>query len=109
MGHASDLAYGTYLAIKNFKKCNGQIINIGNDEEVSVLESAYLVGKILGIPRDKLKITFIPEKEIYGDYKDLRRRLPDLSKAKELLGYKPSISFESAVKLVADSVKDQHI
>lgn len=109
MGHASDLARGTYLAIKNIDKCNGEIINIGNDEEMSVLDSAYLVAKILGLSKEDLDIDFIPESEIYGDYKDLRRRLPDLTKAKELLGYEPQISFEEAVKKVAATINTESI
>ncbi len=105
MGHASDLARGTFLAIKKIDKCSGEIINIGNDEEMSVLDSAFLVAKILGVDKDDLEIDFIPESEIYGDYRDLRRRLPDLTKAKELLGYSPQISFEEAIKKVAKTLK----
>ncbi len=105
MGHASDLANGTYLAIKNIDKCSGEIINIGNDEEMSVLDSAYLVAEILGIEKKDLEIDFIPEEDIYGEYKDLRRRLPDLTKAKELLGYEPKIKFKEAIQLVAETLK----
>ena len=38
MGHADDLARGTYLAIKS-KKVNGKIINIGNDEEIAFYQA----------------------------------------------------------------------
>ena len=72
---------------------------------MSVLDSAFLVAKILGVDKDDLEIDFIPESEIYGDYRDLRRRLPDLTKAKELLGYSPQISFEEAIKKVAKTLK----
>lgn len=105
MGHASDLARGTFLAIKNIDKCSGEIINIGNDEEMSVLDSAYLVAEVLGVSKEDLKIDFIPESEIYGDYRDLRRRLPDLSKAKKLLGYEPKVPFKDAVIMVANTLK----
>jgi UDP-glucose 4-epimerase len=105
MGHASDLARGTFLAVKNIDKCSGEIINIGNDEEMSVLDSAYLVAEVLGVSKEDLKIDFIPESEIYGDYRDLRRRLPDLSKAKKLLGYEPKVPFKEAVTMVANTLK----
>lgn len=104
MGHASDLARGTYLAIENIDKCSGEIINIGNDEEMSVLDSAYLVADVLGVSKEDLKIDFIPESEIYGDYRDLRRRMPDLSKAKKLLGYEPKVPFKEAVTMVANTL-----
>ena len=96
MGHASDLAYGLYLTIKS-KKVNGQIINIGNNEELSVIDSAYLIADILNKDKKKIKIRFIPENKIYGSYKDLRRRIPDLKKAKKLIGYKPKIKLREAI------------
>ena len=104
MGHADDLARGTYLAIKS-KKVNGKIINIGNDEEISVLSSLKIIAKELKIKIKKNQILFIPEKKIYGNYKDLRRRIPDLKNAKKYLGYKPKISFKKAIKIVIDEYK----
>ena len=100
MGHASDLAIGTYLALKNIDKCSGEIINIGNDEEISILDSVYLIAEELKIKKEEIKLKFIPEKEVFGTYKDLRRRIPNLDKAKKLLGYHPSIKFKDALKLV---------
>ena len=108
MGHASDLAKGTYLAIKKIELCAGEIINIGNDEEISVLDSAYLIADEMGIDRKNLNIKFIPEKEIYGTYKDLRRRKPDLSKAKDLLGYSPSIPLKEAIHMVVNKMREGH-
>ena len=105
MGHASDLAYGTYLAIKNIDNCAGEIINIGNDEEITVLDAAYMIADELKIKRDDLDVEFIPEKEIYGTYKDLRRRRPDLTKAKKILGYSPRIPLKNAIKLVINNMK----
>ena len=64
MGHASDLANGTYLAIKNIDICAGEIINIGNDEEISVIDSAYMIADEMGVNRDDLDIEFIPEEAI---------------------------------------------
>ena len=58
MGHASDLAYGTYLALKS-KKTNGKIINIGNNEEQTVFNTLKLIAKELGINLKKRKIKFI--------------------------------------------------
>ena len=108
MGHASDLANGTYLAMKNIDICAGEIINIGNDEEISVIDSAYMIADEMGVNRDDLDIEFIPEEEIYGTYKDLRRRKPDLSKAKRLIGYSPKISLTEAIQVVVRKMKDAH-
>ena len=43
--------------------------------------------KKLNLPNlNKKMVKFIPEKKIYGNYKDLRRRIPDLTSAKNILG-----------------------
>ena len=100
MAHASDLARGTYLALRNIEKCSGEIINIGNHEEISVLDTLYMIADELNIDKNKLKINYVPEKEIFGTYKDLRRRVPNLEKAKRILNYEPLFKFKDAIKLV---------
>ena len=104
MGHASDLAMGTYLSIKS-KKAIGRIINIGNDQEISVLQTLKMILKEMNLNYKKINIKFIPQKKIYGNYKDLRRRRPSLKLAKKILGYKPKISLLKAIKMVVNEVK----
>ncbi len=104
MGHAIDLAFGTYLAIKKLPLCIGEIINIGNNEEISVLDSAFMIAEELNVEKSSIKFEFIPEKEVFGNYKDLRRRVPDLTKAKKLLNYEPKISFKKALKMIIKNV-----
>jgi tRNA-guanine family transglycosylase len=41
-------------------------------------------------------------------YKDLRRRKPDLSKAKDLLGYSPSIPLKEAIHMVVNKMREGH-
>jgi UDP-glucose 4-epimerase len=108
MGHADDLAYGTYLAIKNIEKCSGEIINIGNTEEFSVIDTVYLIGSVLRKDPKEIKIEFIPEKEVFGTYKDLRRRVPDISKAKKLLNYEPKVPFKEAIERVAATISKKN-
>ena len=103
MGHAIDLAYGTYLAMKS-KKAVGRIINIGNDEEISVINTLKLILRKLKIKLIDIKIKYIPEKKIYGNYKDIRRRKPNLMLAKKILGYKPKIKLEKAIDMVINEV-----
>jgi UDP-glucose 4-epimerase len=107
MGHASDLAFGTYLAMQQINHCSGEIINIGNHEEISVLDTAYMIADELNVERNQLKIKFIPESEIYGVYRDLRRRRPDLTKAERLLGYRPKLPLNDAIKLVCSAMKQR--
>jgi UDP-glucose 4-epimerase len=103
MGFVTDLVAGTSLAIDN-ENAVGEIINIGNDEELSVLDTAKLIHKIANTGKE-LKIKFVPMSEVFGKYKDIMRRIPDLQKAKRILGYAPKVKLEEAVKLTIAEMK----
>lgn len=103
MSFVDDLVDGTYLAMEN-EVAVGEIINLGNDEELSVIDTAKLIHEVANTGKE-LKIKYIPMAEIFGQYKDIMRRIPDLTKANRLLGYKPKVSLKAAVKLTVDEVK----
>ena len=96
MGYVDDTVRGTIMALEN-PKAIGNIFNIGSNEEKSVLEAAYIIHKIANTGKE-LKLRFIPYKRIFGEYKEIMRRVPDLTKVKKILGYTPEISFKEAVK-----------
>jgi UDP-glucose 4-epimerase len=66
----------------------GEVVNVGNaDEEVTMLELAQLVKELTGSGSE---IVFVPYEQAYGHgFEDMARRLPDLSKARRLIGYAP--------------------
>ena len=105
MAYIDDLIDGTILAMEN-ENAVGQIINIGNDEEISVLDSAVIIHRIATTGHD-LKINFVPMAQVFGNYKDIQRRKPDLSKAYRLLGYRPSISFEEGIEKMVSARRRQ--
>lgn len=105
MGFVDDLVAGTILAMES-EKAIGEIINIGNDEEMSVLDTAKLIHQVAGTGKE-LKIRFVPMQEIFGKYKDIMRRIPDLSKAKRLLGYEPKVKFEDAIRQTIAEIKKE--
>jgi dTDP-glucose 4,6-dehydratase len=65
--------------------------NIGNPTEFTVLECAQLVLKVTG-SRSPIIFQALPED-------DPRQRRPDISKARELLGWEPKIDLESGLQL----------
>jgi UDP-glucose 4-epimerase len=105
MGFVDDLVNGTLLAMES-ENAIGEIINIGNDEELSVIESAKLIHSIANTGKE-IKIKFVPMSEVFGKYKDIMRRIPDLSKAKKLLGYEPKIKMIEAIKKTIDIAKQK--
>ena len=97
MSYVSDIVDGLVSMMDNFDVCRGDIINIGTDEEMTVLEHAQLIKKITD---SESNIIFINEEEAHGKYKDIRRRKPNLEKVKNLIDYVPKTSFEESLKKV---------
>jgi UDP-glucose 4-epimerase len=62
--------------IKIFYKCNQTVVNIGSDEELSVLEAANIITKARGLE--------INWKSLPGNYGSVKRRCPDITKLKRL-------------------------
>ena len=42
--------------------------------------------------------------EVFGKYKDIMRRIPDLTKAKNILGYTPKVKLEEAIKITINEI-----
>ncbi len=71
----------------------GEIYNIGNDTERTILDVAHIIKKATG---SDAPVTPIPyPKNVPGD--DPQRRCPDLTKARTQLHYNPTISFEDGI------------
>lgn len=83
--YVDDLIDGILRAVTT-DSATGQIINLGSDEEISIRALAEL---IYGLARPDMapRISFVPYESFGGGYEDVKRRIPDLTKAKALLGY----------------------
>lgn len=74
----------------------GQIINIGSNQEIPIIN---LARKIAGLSKKPLKIRKIPYISFTGKkYEDVARRRPDINKAKKMLNWKPLITLETGLK-----------
>ncbi|UCC81325.1 MAG: GDP-mannose 4,6-dehydratase [Candidatus Zixiibacteriota bacterium] len=83
--YVDDLISGIIAASEN-KEAEGEIINLGSDEEITILDLAKLIGRIIDKSKEP-KFKFIRYESFGGGYEDVKRRIPDLSKAKRILGY----------------------
>ncbi len=92
--YVTDIIEGTIKAIET-PEATGEIINLGGTEEISVLDFALLIGKVLN---HNPKLKFIPFKHVFGNYKEIMRRVPDLTKAKKILGYDTTVSMIEAIQ-----------
>ncbi len=102
-GHVTDVVEGLVKLLET-PECFGQVINLGNNEEVSIVGLAERAVELTG---STSKIVFIPYEEAYGDgFEDMRRRVPNLEKAKRLIGYQTTRSLDNIINDVANEYKN---
>lgn len=83
----------------------GGIFNIGNDRETTIKELAETMVKVSG--RD-IQIVYVPQEEVYGkSYEDIQRRVPDITRMRQVLGVDPSTPLEDGLKATYDWFLDQ--
>ena len=83
----------------------GQVFNIGSIEEVTIRELAELVIAATG---SQSKVIYVPYEEAYAPgFEDMRRRVPDLAKVHQLIGYEPHFTLEATLKRVIDFERQQ--
>ena len=80
------------------KKAEGHVVNLGSSDEISINQ---LARKVKTLTKSSSKIVPLPYKKAYPDgFEDFRRRVPDISKIKKLIGYQPKVSLEESVKKI---------
>ena len=94
--YVSDTIRGTVAAIEK-DEANGQVFNIGSTHEISIVDLARLIHKLSTRPGD-LKVKFVPYSAFSGGkYEDVRRRIPDIAKAKKILDFEARVSLEEGL------------
>lgn len=79
----------------------GRAVNMGGAEEVSILSLAHRVVDVLG---SSSSIQMIPYDEAYAPgYEDMRRRVPNNSLARELVGFEPVTALDEVIRNVASA------
>jgi UDP-glucose 4-epimerase len=79
-------------------KAVGEVFNIGNKEEVTILKLAEIVKSLTG---SSSPIEFIPYDEAYEEgFEDMPRRVPDLTKVHKLIGYEPKVQLNEIITKV---------
>ena len=100
--YISDTVKATVEAGLN-PNAEGEIVNIGNDTETTILELAEAMIRVSGA-RSEVKL--VPKESIYGEsYEDIQRRVPDITKMKTLLGVAPEVSLEDGLKATIEWFK----
>jgi UDP-glucose 4-epimerase len=78
---------------------------LGNDEPITI---KALAEKILQLTQSKSTLQFVSYDQAYGrPFDDMHERVPDLTKARRLIGYKPAYSLTQALQQVIDFEKNR--
>ena len=96
--HVDD-AVRALILVMDSDKAVGNVFNIGNNQQISILE---LAKKIIEITGSKSEIVKLPYSEAYPEgFEDMQRRVPDISKIKNALGWTPQIGLDQIIKDIA--------
>ena len=97
--HVADVV-GALVKLIREPKAIGQVINIGNMQEVSIEELAERVRTLAG---STSPIKHIPYDEAYqSGFEDMPRRVPDLTRIKSLIDYEPKHDLDSILGQVIE-------
>ena len=96
--HVTD-AVKALLLVMDSEKAVGQVFNIGNNSQISIIELAKKVIEITGSKSSIEKIAY--EKAYPEGFEDMQRRVPDISKIKQVLGWEPEINLDQIIKDIA--------
>ena len=87
--YVSDLVAGLVKAMETLNT-KGEVFNLGNPKEYTILEIAKIIKEMVGV---KDKIAFLPLPQ-----DDPEKRRPDITKARQKLGWEPSVTLEEGLK-----------
>ncbi len=93
--YVRDTIEGTLRALER-EEAIGKVINIGNTEEISILQLGKKIWKFVR-GSDVPLIEFIPYLQFPGRYEDVRRRVPDIRLANKVLGFTPRTSVDEGL------------
>ena len=97
--HVSDVV-AALIAIAEHPEAVGEVYNIGSDHEISMLD---LAERIKLLTESASNIVFVPYDEAYeAGFEDMMRRVPDITKIRELIGYKPKVDLDGLLTSIID-------
>jgi UDP-glucose 4-epimerase len=91
--YVKDVAYANILAL--LSECTDEVFNIGNQEETNLKELLDLLLKVNNAALE-------PEYKASNSINPVSRRLADINKAKNILGFEPKINLEQGLRQLSE-------
>jgi UDP-glucose 4-epimerase len=100
--HVSDVVR-TVIELMNTDAAVAGVFNVGSDQPVSILQ---LAKSVIAAVNPKLEIQFQSYAEAYdADFEDVRTRIPDLSKLRRTIDFRPQYDLETTIREVIESFR----
>lgn len=97
--YVSDLVDGLLLA-SDHPDASGQVFNLGNPTETSMVELVDQLGFVCG---RHPQVQHVAGSDVYGSgFEDIARRVPDVSKARDVLGFEAKVPLVDGLRRVVD-------
>ena len=93
------------VALVDEPRAVGQVFNIGNTNEITIGDLAEKVKRLTGSASE---IVRIPYDEAYEfGFEDMPRRVPDITKIRQLVGYEPTVELDEILNRVVEYFRQQ--
>jgi len=84
------------LSLIDHSEADGEVFNIGSNEEVSI---THLAERIIALTGSQSEIVYVPYSEAYqAGFEDMPRRVPDVSKLERFAGFRPGTSLDTILR-----------
>ena len=101
--HVSDVV-GGLVSLADHPEAFGKVFNLGGSEEISISDLARRIIELVG---SESELQYIPYDDAYEEgFEDMARRVPDTSRARQLVGFETSVALDDIIRSV---VADQQL
>ncbi len=84
-------------------RARGEVVNVGAETEITIED---LAKRVQAIVNPEAKIERITYEKAYGEgFEDMRRRVPDTRKVREMIGWRPTVGIDEVIRSVADHMR----
>ena len=98
---------GCLMQLVKEPRAIGEVFNIGNKEEITILQLAELVKELTG---SSSNIVFVPYDKAYeAGFEDMPRRVPNLEKVSALVGYQPKVQLNEIITRVIEYFRTNQV
>ena len=84
------------IACAERTEANNQVFNLGNTHEITIKDLGLKIWNMIR-PNTEPKLNYIPY-ETFGKYEDVQRRVPNIAKARSVLGFEPQVDLDTGLK-----------